>query len=73
MHQLTDKTRQYEESILNNIDENLVLPDVIDVKKNGACYKKVGIPFIFEILSYRKLGKKVKVLKLFNIALSKNK
>ena len=73
MHQLTDKTRQYEESILNNIDENLVLPDVIDVKKNGACYKKVGIPFIFEILSYRKSGRKVKVLKLFNIALSKNK
>ena len=51
------KTRTYEEMILKNINENEVFPEVIDVKRHGACIKKTGIPFIFEICKYRKIQK----------------
>ena len=37
--------------------------------KYGHLYKKKGIPFVFQILSYKKLDKKIKVFKLFNIAI----
>ena len=39
--------------------------------KYGHLYKKQGIPFVFQVLSYKKLGKKAKVFKLFNIEIFK--
>lgn len=41
--------------------------DLNDLIKYGYLYKKQGIPFIFQILSYKKSNKKIKVFKLFNI------
>ena len=67
MKEITQKTFDYEEEILQNIDESKVLPDVIKVKKYGSCYKKQGIPFIFQILTLRKHRKKIKIFKLFGI------
>lgn len=64
-----EKTRQYEEKILEKIDEKTILENVLKVKNNGVCYKTKGIPFIFEIQVLRRKGKKIKVLKIFNIKL----
>ncbi len=60
---MTKKTRQYEEKILNEIDEKMVFKEVVDIKKYGLCYKKQGIPFFFQILSYKKIeGSKYKII-----------
>lgn len=66
MINMTNKTKEYEEYILENLDFNTVLPIVKDVFKNGTCYKKQRIPFVFEILTYRKKQEKIKIIKLFN-------
>ena len=63
------KTIDYEEEILQKIDESKVLPDVIKVKKYGSCYKKIGIPFIFQIKKYRKANYKIKQILLFNFVI----
>ena len=71
MRNVTEKTRQYEETILKNIDEKEVLPDVLDVKKNGACYRKIGLPFLFQILSYRRrYEKKQRVINFLGIKIN---
>lgn len=62
----TAKTKEHEEKILSKINEKEVLPDVIAVK-HGVCYKKLGIPYLFQILSYKKAGVKSRIIKLFNI------
>ena len=67
MSMITEKTSKYEEKILSQINEKEVLPEVVLVKKYGTCYKKQGIPFIFQILSYKKSDSKRRVIKLFNI------
>lgn len=66
---ITEKTKQYEEEILNRIDLSKVNPEVIEVKNNGVCYKKKGIPYIFQVLTTMKKGKKTKIFKLFNVKL----
>ncbi len=71
MAQFDFMTREYENKILTNLDFNTVFPIVKNVYENGVCYKKKGIPFIFEILSYRKGNKKYKKYKLFNITMLK--
>lgn len=71
---ITNITSEYEEKILENIDEKEVLPDVLKVKKYGAYYKRQGIPYIFEILTYRKNKDKIKEIRLFNFRICrKNK
>ncbi len=67
----TNLTREYEEEILAKINENDVLPDVLEVKNKGVFYKKQGIPFIFELLTYKKGLNKIKIFKLFNIKIFK--
>ena len=67
MRAMVEKTRTYEEKILASINENEVLPDVLEVIKFGALYRKQGIPYIFQILTYKKYNKKIKIIKLFNI------
>lgn len=67
MINLTNKTKEYEDCLLQNLDFNTVLPIVKEVFKYGTCYKKKGIPFIFEILTYRKKQEKIKIIKLFNV------
>ena len=41
--------------------------DFSDFITYGHLYKKQGIPFIFQVLSYKKSGYRIKVIKLFNI------
>ncbi|MGN1152815.1 MAG: glycosyltransferase family 2 protein [Candidatus Gastranaerophilaceae bacterium] len=65
------KTRDFEEKILANIDKNDVYLDVIYTREYGNIYKKQGIPYIFEIVSYRKNSLKTKFIKLFNIPIFK--
>ncbi len=40
-----------------------------EIIKYGDLYKEQGIPFIFQVLSYKKLERKIKVFKLFNITI----
>ena len=65
------KTKQYEEKILKSINENEVLPEVLEVKRNGVCYKKWGIPHIFEVTTTLKGLTKIKRVKLFEIQVLK--
>lgn len=64
---MTSKTKEHEYQILKNADFESMLPVVKEVFENGYCYKRQGIPFIFEILTYRIPEKRVKIFKLFNI------
>ncbi len=72
MAKMTAKTRIYEEKLLHDIsDENSVYPDVIKIKKFGLLYRTYGIPFIFQILYYRKGNNKTRIIKLFNFTIFK--
>lgn len=65
------KTRAYE----NNILKEIVLEDCQQSFREyfnfGYCYKKVGIPFVFEICRYECFEHRWRVLKLFNISIFK--
>ena len=65
------KTLEYESKVFENIDETSVFPEIVNIKYYGLCYKKIGIPYLFEILSYRKVASKTKIFKLFNIPIFK--
>ena len=71
MQKNTNLTRAYENKILQELDLNTCEKDVAQVIKNGALYKKIGIPYIFEILKYKNYhtGKEItkKEIRLFNI------
>lgn len=41
--------------------------DISDFIKYGHLYKKQGIPFLFQVLSYKKSNTKTRTIKLFNI------
>lgn len=70
MRKITDKTFQYELDILKNIDKSEITPDINNILKNGVCYKKQGVPFIFEI-STSKIGfTKKKIIKFLNIKIA---
>lgn len=63
---MTKKTQIYEDKLLETLDFNTVLPIVKQVYEKGVCYKKKGIPFLFEILKCKKKQEKIKIIKLFN-------
>lgn len=67
MKMIIQQTLEHEEKILENIDKSKVQKDVTEVINKGVCYKTKGIPYIFEVLNYKKSGKKVKIIKLLNI------
>ena len=56
------------EKALNVFDKNMLQ----DILLYGELEKKQGIPFVFEILSYKRINnKKYKTIKLFNITIKK--
>lgn len=63
-------TREYENEIISQLDLTNCKKDVARVVKNGAIYKKRGIPYIFEILRYKNYhtGKEIitKEIRLLN-------
>ena len=63
------QTRDYEEKILEKIKIQEVLPDVIDTIEHGSLYKRRGLQNIFEIFSFRRGNKKIKVIKIFGMKL----
>ncbi len=63
MNFMTQKTLEYEQKLLENTDFSMVDKEVQNVYLNGAFCKKKGIPFIFEILKYKKYDKNLKKLK----------
>ena len=73
MREVGLKTYAYEEKILSQIDESKVYPEVVEIKKYGLLFKKRGIPFVFQILTYKKEQQKTRVIKLFNITIYKYK
>ncbi len=69
MNEYKEKTRKYEEEILNKVNDNEIRDEVLQVKRYGVLYKRQGLPYIFEVQSYIKSGKKVKKIKFLNITL----
>lgn len=51
----------------SNFKNEIIREYTLDEIRYGTCYKKLGIPFIFQILSYKKADSKIRVIKLFNI------
>ena len=69
MHNIEKQTRNYEEEILTKILEHPPLPlrpDVVEVAKYGILLKKIGIPNIFEIQTFKKGAYRVKHLIIFS-------
>ncbi len=62
---ISNKTREYEQRVLENIDLSKCLPEVKRVFKNGALYKHINVPFIFELLKYKNFSDKRLIVKLF--------
>lgn len=71
MHNYTLKTIDYEEKILKTLKNNTIPKDVLVIKKYGILYKKIGIPFVFEIKKYKKWEEKLIIIKLLNIPIFK--
>ena len=64
----TEKTLEYEKKLVKSLKTTKYIdPIVFEIHNYGFCYKKQGIPYIFEILSYKKEVKKTKIIKFFNI------
>lgn len=70
MDSMYNKTFEYELNILQNIDKEGLLIDTDNILKNGICYKKRGVPFIFEIYTYKRGFDKIKHIKLFSIKIA---
>ncbi len=64
MYSLTDKTMEYEQLVLENLDDKNTIIDVERIRQYGVLYKKQGIPFVFELLTYKRINNKVKVIKI---------
>lgn len=71
MFEMTKKTREYEYKFLEKCNFDNMFPIVRKVYKQGACYKKKGIPMILEMRNFIKHDKKIKTIRLFNIVIYK--
>ena len=64
-------TRNFESQIIQQLDLSSSREDVAQTVENGALYKKKGIPYIFEILKYKKYHTEKEItkkeIKLFNV------
>ena len=64
----TNKTLEYEEKLVNSLNRTKDINSIVfEIHKYGYLYKKQGIPFVFQILSYKKFSKKTRLIKLFNL------
>lgn len=68
-----DNTLKLEKEILKNIDRSIVSKNVIDIIDTNVLYKKQGIPFVFQIVSWKNALYKIKQIKLFNICIGEFK
>ena len=67
----TQMVKENEERILSELDYEKQSPEIQEIIKYGLLYKRVGIPYLFELQTYLKCGKKIKFLKIFNIKIYK--
>ena len=67
MYAMTDKTMEYEQSILDNLDVKNTIIDVKTIREKGVLYKTQGIPCIFQILTYKRITEKLKIIKVFGL------
>lgn len=73
MIELGTNTLALEIEIQNNIDRTTVNKDVLKVIDEGVLYKKLGIPFLFEIITTKKGFYKFRTIKILNIPIFKFK
>ena len=67
-----EKTRAYEKTMIEKYrDDNRTTKSFRRFLKYGVLYKKIGIPYIFQILKFFKDDKRLMVVKLFNIDIFK--
>lgn len=68
-----DKTREYEEQILEHITEKNLLKDVYKIKKYGIFDEQRGTSFLYQKLIYRRYKFKVRVTKVLGVEVLKKK
>ena len=67
-----EKTRAYEKTLIEKYkDDNRTTKGFNRFLKYGILYKKIGIPYIFQIQKFFKDDKRLMVIKLFNIDIFK--
>lgn len=66
---ITKKTLEYEANLIKKMDFSDTLSNVKNISQNGVCYKKIGIPFLFQVLTYRHILFKIKVVKFFGLTI----
>ena len=75
MVQIENKTKEYEKTVIENLVKSTKVKNTTrsfkQYVKYGFCYKKYGLPYILEILKFKKDGKKSIVLKFLDIQLFK--
>ncbi len=72
MHIYTMRTKLYEQNLLDELYKNKKLPQKItNIYKYGYFTKRRGIPYLFEIITNKKLVTKLKIIKLFNVTILK--
>lgn len=67
MIDMTNQTKENEWDVLENIKLEETLPIVKKIQKAGFCFKRQGIPFVCEILTYKKRDIRRKELWIFGI------
>ncbi len=71
IQEFSRKTRAYEMQIIQQLNLKECKEDIAQIIENGALQKKKGIPYIFEILKYKKICEEKEIIKkeikLFNV------
>lgn len=67
MREMGLNTLALEIEIQNKVDKSLINEDALNCIKNGVIYKKIGVPFLFEVVTIKKGMDKIRVVKVFNI------
>ena len=72
MKQFDEKTRAYEKELIEKYkNDNKITKGFKRFLKYGILYKKIGIPYVFQIQKFFKDDKRLAVIKLFNIDIFK--
>lgn len=72
MKEYSKKTREYEANLLESLPNlNGLTKEAKILKEFGVFDKVIGVPYIFQIFTYKKKDEKTRIIKIFNIKIFK--